>query len=350
MKRPPLIRPVDPTHIEWRGRRLTYFGGSDYFRYSWHSKVRAAVCSSIKEYGFSVAASRITTGDHPLYRVLERELEKFFGFEAALLTGTGYAAPGTALQGLSDQVTGVLLDERAHSCLSDAAILADRPVVRFRHHDSRSLALALRRFGRNPRCVVLAEGLSPLFGDIAPLHEYLTVLPRDTWLLIDDAHGVGVLGRHGRGALEHLGLKDPRIILTCTFSKAFGTYGGAILASRRVRNWITARSRSYAGSTPLPLPLAAAVRAALQLIRTGDERRERLEQNIRVVKRTLKPIGLGPEEKPGPMFSLAPRSERSRKRLQGWLLEAGLHPPLIRYAHGPSGEFFRFALSSEHDS
>src|SRR5262249_44347191 len=143
---------------------------------------------------------------------------------------------------------------RAHSSLVDAAELLGCSVVRFPHRDARAVAVAARHCGRGARLLLLTDGLFAHSGEVAPLGDYLQLLPRSAWLLVDDAHGAGLLGRRGRGTIEHLGVEPRRVIQTITMSKAFGAYGGAVLGPDGVARNIIGRSRLFAGHTPLPLP------------------------------------------------------------------------------------------------
>jgi len=147
-------------------------------------------------------------------------------------------------------------------------------------------------------------------GSVASLDAYLNILPKDSLVLLDDAHGAGVLGKTGKGTPEYAGVGRRRIIQTVTLSKAFGVYGGAILATRRLREQIIARSRLFTGSTPLPLPLASAALEAVDILRNGSRLRARLQRNVDRLKTALRGAGFSEEPTPGPVVSLVPRDDR----------------------------------------
>jgi 7-keto-8-aminopelargonate synthetase-like enzyme len=252
------------------------------------------------------------------------------------------------MQGLGSSITHVLIDEGAHACLHDAAALSGLPVIRFRSRNPVALHCEIKRLGRRARVVVLSEGLSPYSGAIAPVREYLQGLPDTGWLVVDDAHGAGVLGARGRGTLEALNVLDPRIILTLTLSKAFGAYGGAVLGPNPVVEQIATGSRIYLGNTPLPLPLAAAALEAVRLLRDRPMLRRRLTENIRHLKRVLEPIRHASATHPGPMFALEPGNVSHPAEFQRALRKAGHYSSPIRYPGGPASGYFRFAVSSEH--
>ena len=342
------LQQVDRTFVLRRGRKLSYFGGCDYFRLSSHPVVLAALREGLEQFGLNVAASRKTTGNHPLYEKLESALATFFGVDAAVLVSNGYVANLVVAQALAGEFTHALIDERAHSSLLDAAVLMSTPVLPFKHRDADDARRAALAAGRKARLLLLTDGLFAHSGQVAPLGDYLRLLPKNSVLLVDDAHGAGTLGRHGRGTMEWLGVPKERIIQTVTLSKAFGVYGGAVLGSRSLRDQIKSRSRLFTGNTPPPLPLANAALAALQIVRADARMRRRLLVNTQYVKAAVSEAGFPSSEGPGPIVPIRPRDSRDAGSLQRRLLAHGIHPPLIRYTGSPAWGYFRFAISSEH--
>ncbi|MBM3877807.1 MAG: aminotransferase class I/II-fold pyridoxal phosphate-dependent enzyme [Verrucomicrobia bacterium] len=336
------------TVVRWRGREFAYFGGCDYLRMSGHPSVLRALQDGAKAGGLNVAASRKTTGNHGLYELLERECARFFGAERAVLLPNGYLTNLAVAQALAGRFTHVLLDARAHASLLDAAPAFSARVAGFPHRNPAGLGHALKRLGRAAKPVVLTDGVFGHDGSVAPLASYLALLPRDGCILVDDAHGAGVVGRRGRGTPELEKVSRERVIQTITFSKAFGVFGGAVLASRDVCAQIVARSRAWTGCTPLPLPVAAAALASLKTLRADDSRRVRLAGITRFVKARLKPAGLEIPDTPASIIAITPTATRHTRRLSQQLVAAGVFPSLIRYPGGPEGGYFRFALSSEH--
>src|SRR5438477_4962766 len=208
----PPLQQVDRTHVRYQNRTLSYFGGCDYFRLSSHPAVLAALQAGLKKYGLTVAASRKTTGNHPLYETLEQRLADFFAVPDAVLLSNGYATNLVVAQTLAGTFSHVFIDERAHASLVDAAAFFDCPVIRFSHRDPESVARVVQRIGLQSRPVLLSDGMFSHDGELAPLGAYLRILPRDAAILLDDAHGTGVLGRTGRGTIEELDVRSKRII------------------------------------------------------------------------------------------------------------------------------------------
>jgi len=344
------LQQVDRTFVLCRRRKLSYFGGCDYFRLSSHPAVLKAMREGLDQFGLNVAASRKTTGNHPLYEKLEATLAAYFGVEAAVLVSNGYLANLVVAQALAGEFTHALIDERAHGSLFDAAELTGCRLLPFKHRDAADARRAVRAAGRRAKLLLLTDGLFSHSGQVAPLGDYLRLLPKHAVLLLDDAHGAGTLGRNGCGTLEFLGESDERIIQTVTLSKAFGVYGGAVLGSRRLRDRIFSRSRLFIGNTPLPLPLANAARTALQVVRADARMRRRLLLNTRFVKAALRSAGFPLPEGPGPIAPIEPRDARHAESLRRRILAHGIHPPFIRYPGGPVSGYFRFAISSEHNA
>ncbi len=345
---PAPLRFVSPTEVLGHGRRLVYFGGCDYHRLSFHPRVRAAARAVLARDGPGVAASRLTTGNHPLYEELEAWLARFLHLPRVVLVNCGYASNLVAAQALAGEVTHAWLDARAHASLRDAAQFLGCPVAGFGHRDPADLRRQLARLPRGARPVVLTDGLFAHDGSLAPLAEYLAALPRRGWLVVDDAHGLGVLGEHGRGTLEACGVADPRVILCGTLSKAFGAFGGLVAGERQLLERVVARSRAFGASTPPPLPAVAAALAAGRLIAGDAALRARLRANAVVVRGAARAAGWPVPEPDTPILAVEPKSATAVTRWRQRLLRAGICPPLIRYPGGPRDGYFRFALSSAH--
>lgn len=346
------LEPLQQTghsHVRWRGRELDYFSGCDYFRLASHPAVLKAATDGLKNFGLNVAASRLTTGHHNLYEILERELARFFAAPDVLLVSTGYLTGTIVAQALAGNFSHALVDSRAHPALLDAASHLDCPILKFPHRDADDLARAIGRCGRHARLMVLTDGMFSHDGSAAPLKSYLKALPRDGKILVDDAHGAGILGKNGRGTPELEGVSRRQIIQCVTLSKAFGVFGGAILGTRELREKILQRSRSFVGSTPLPLPLAnAALQSVIILKAKGNVWRRRLNQNANYVKAALRKAGFEIPEMPGPIIPLHAKNARESLALKKSLLAEGILPPFLKYPGGDANGYFRFVISSDH--
>jgi 8-amino-7-oxononanoate synthase len=348
MTEPEPLQQVERTYVRFGGRKLSYFSGCDYFRLASHPEVILALKEGVEKFGLNVAASRLTTGNHVLYQRLEEKLAAFFGVESALLVSGGYVTNLIVAQTLAGSFSHAIVDEKAHPSLRDAAKLMDCPVVKLRHRGAEDLEQVVRRCGPGARLMLLTDGMFAHDGSVAPLAKYLEILPKDGIILVDDAHGAGVLGKTGKGSVEHEGVGRKQIIQTITLSKALGTYGGAILASRSLRHAILERSKMFLGSTPLPLPLANAALRSVQILKGDRSLRGRLVANVTLVKEALCKAGKLSAITPGPIVPIVSRSASDAARMRRELLKASIYPPFVKYATGPANGYFRFVISSEH--
>jgi 8-amino-7-oxononanoate synthase len=273
-----LRRHVEPTRrldgvwVERRGRRLVSFSCNDYLGLSRHPAVEAAAKAAIDGYGVGAGASRLVTGDHPLFRRLEEALAALKGHEAACVFGSGYLANAGILPTFAGSGDLILADELAHACIWAGAELSGAQVVAFRHNDVGDLAAKLAALrGRAGRALVATDGVFSMDGDVAPLDEISRLCrAHDAWLLVDDAHGLGVVGE-GRGVAGLF--PDAHVHLAMgTLSKALGGYGAYLCASQPVIDLVRTRARTFIYTTGLPPANVAAALAALEIIALEPER------------------------------------------------------------------------------
>ncbi len=350
---PQPLQQVDRVFVQSRGRTLVYFGGCDYFRMASHPAVVRAAHEGIDRFGLNVAASRRTSGNHAVYNKLEASLKRFFGAPSAILTSNGYSTAFVVAQALAGEVTHLLLDEHAHGCLVDAGDVLRCHVVQFAHRSVADLRRKLRTVGSKARVVVATDGMFSATGSLAPLPEYLKILPASGLLWIDDAHGAGALGKTGKGTWEALTGSGPfqaddRILLTLTLSKAFGCYGGAVLGQQALSDAIRRRSRLFTGNTPLPPPFAAASLKAVEVLRKTPRLRRKLEVNVELLRGSLRDLGWKVEMSTSPVLALAPSDPSMADAIRRRMLRAGILPPFMRYPGGKDSGFFRIAVSCEH--
>ena len=335
------LQQAGKTFVRWRGRKLVYFGGCDYLRLSFHPAVLRAFNSTGSRFGLTVAASRRTTGNHLLYEQVEDAARRFFSVERAILVSNGYLTNIIAAQGLQGAFDRVFIDARAHSSLRDAASFLDCPKTEFAHRGPADLQEKIRATRPRGSIAVLTDGMFAQDGSVAPLAAYRKVAGSKATLWVDDAHAAGILGQQGGGSVELTGIGRRNVIQTITFSKAFGAYGGAILCDQPLARRIVSQSTALAGGTPLPLPLVAAVLAALKAHRKEPGHRKKLRRNLELF---WNEIGLKPEVLV-PIISVTAKDSAALNRA---LLKAAIYPCFIDYGGGPFSPYFRFAISSEH--
>jgi 8-amino-7-oxononanoate synthase len=257
----------DGLWIVRNGRRLLSFSCNDYLNLTHHPAVKKAAIAALERYGAGSGASRLVTGNHPLFAELEARLARLKGAEAACVFGSGYLANAGIIPSLIGSGDLVLIDELAHACLWAGARLTRGKVVAFRHNDvAHAEELLAQHRAHHARALIATDGVFSMDGDLAPLPELAALGRRfDAWLISDDAHGVGVLGG-GRGSSFATGAKADIPLQMGTLSKAIGAYGGYLCASRPVIDLIRNRARTFIYSTGLPPAIAAAAIAAIDVI------------------------------------------------------------------------------------
>lgn len=258
---------ADGIVVERNGRRLISFSCNDYLNLIQHPAIAAAAQDALARYGLGAGASRLVTGNHPLYADLETRLARLKGAESACVFGSGYLTNLGVIPALVGRNDIILIDELAHACLWGGAQLSGARVLMFRHNDVDHLrALLAQHRAAHPRALVLTDGVFSMDGDLAPLPALSRVARLyDAWLMSDDAHGIGVLGG-GRGStFAHDAPVDIPLQMG-TLSKAIGAYGGYLCAAAPVIELMKSRARTFIYSTALPPAVVAAAIAALDLI------------------------------------------------------------------------------------
>jgi 8-amino-7-oxononanoate synthase len=270
LRRMPVVTRRAGIWVERDGSRLLSFSCNDYLNFSQHPQVIAAAIDAIKRYGVGAGASRLVTGNHPLYDELETRLARLKGTEAACVFGSGYLANTGIIPAVVGPDDLIIVDELAHACIHAGAKLSGAHVHLYRHCDPghAEVLLAQHRAGKK-RALIATDGVFSMDGDIAPLAALSALARRfDAWLLSDDAHGLGVVGGgRGSGFVNAAAESSIDVPLQAgTLSKAVGAYGGYLCASRAVIDLMRTRARTFIYSTGLPPAIIAAATAALELI------------------------------------------------------------------------------------
>jgi 8-amino-7-oxononanoate synthase len=261
-------RGADAGPIVMRGtRRLVSFSCNDYLGLSRHPKVKEAAIAAIRAYGTGAGASRLVTGNHPLFAKLEARLAALKGSEAACVFGSGYLANLGIIPALAGEDDLILIDELAHACIFAGTRLSSAEQRIFRHNDvEHARAILSGERDRFAHALIVTDGVFSMDGDVAPIGELAEVCAaHDCWLMTDDAHGLGVLAQ-GRGTTFAAGRKAEVALQMGTLSKALGSYGGYVCASQPVVDLIVTRARTLIYSTGLPPANVAAAIAALDII------------------------------------------------------------------------------------
>lgn len=336
--------------MEVDGRRLLAFCSNDYLGLANHPEVVRALQQGATDNGVGSGAAHLITGHTRSHHALEEELAAFTRRPRALLFSTGYMANlgvVTALLGRGDRL---FADRLNHASLLDAGLLSRAKMMRYRHADLDSLRSRLQLDGGG-RALIATDGVFSMDGDLAPLPSLADLAAsHDAWLMVDDAHGLGVLGREGGGSLSHYGLGEEQVpILMGTLSKGFGTHGAFVAGSEALIETLIQHARSYIYTTAPPAALAEATRVSLRIARQESWRRERLKQLVERFRRSAGELGLPLTDSQTPIQPILAGSARQaldwsrRLETQGILVSA-IRPPTV-----PEGSArLRITFSANH--
>ncbi len=342
----PYFRPFESggLHTTIAGQPIVNFSSNDYLGLTNHPKVKEAAHAAVDRFACGLSSSRIqaTTTAHV---ELEERLAAYFGFEACVVFTTGYQAMVGTIMSFADSKTTLILDNLAHACILDGTFLAagtpvESPEVRFFNHNSvRSLTRVLNTRERE-NAMVLIEGIYSLDGDKAKIHDIVEVCDeKDAILVLDDAHGSGTLGTHGRGILEDAGLEGRVPVVVSTFSKVFGGIGGIVLGERDVIDHIKHRARSFLFSASLPVPIVAAAATILGMLEeNGPALVTELHQKAEYFRGRLLEIGFDLGKSDTHIMPVMCKDERKALFMHVALMENGVMMVPITYPGVKKGE------------
>jgi 8-amino-7-oxononanoate synthase len=331
------------------GQRLVNFSSNDYLGLADAPEVKAALHEGIDRYGAGAGASRLVCGTLRAHADLEQAVAEFKGAQAALSFSSGYAVALGAIPALVGAGDTIILDKLCHASLVDAARLSGATLRIFPHNQLGKLERLLQG-GGGGRTLIVTESIFSMDGDACPLAEIVELKDRHgAWLMLDEAHAVGVLGPQGRGLAAQLGLEARVDLQMGTFSKALGLSGGYLAASRQIIDLLINRARSFIYSTAPPPAIAHAAQTALQLAAgaEGERRRERLRENLR----SLRALLAAPPEAAAAILPLMVGDEAAAMDLSARLRDAGFLVPAIRYPTVARGKArLRVTLSAAHEA
>jgi 8-amino-7-oxononanoate synthase len=336
-------------HIVANDTHYLSFCSNDYLGLANHPKLIAAMQQAAGDSGVGSGASNLITGHHRYHDLLEKKLAKFVGLPAALVFSTGYMANIGVISALMGRDDAVFCDKLNHACLNDGAILSRAEFHRFAHNDVAALEKLLQA-SKAKHKLIAVDAVFSMDGDIAPIPDYLRLCEQyDAYLHIDDAHGFGVLGEHGKGSLSHFKVKSPRIIMMATLGKAAGVAGAFVAGEQVVIDYLIQKARSYVYSTPAPPALSATLAESVSLIEKGDDLREHLQHLIAALKQNLhlKKWQLMPSETA--VQPLVVGSNHAAVGLSEHLQKMGILVPAIRPPTVPANTArLRISLSAAH--
>lgn len=349
------IRTLESPQGAWLsvdGETVLNFCSNNYLGLANHPRLREAAKATIDEYGVGPAAVRTIAGTMGLHVELEQRLAAFKKVEAAITFQSGFNANLGAIPALVGRGDVIYSDELNHASIIDGCRLARATVVRYAHTDAEGLQAQIKaqRGGNFKRALVVTDGVFSMDGDIAPLDEIYPVAEENGCLLmVDDAHGEGVLGKGGRGIVDHFGLHGKVDIEVGTLSKAFGVVGGVVAGSGRIVEWLRQRGRPFLFSSAMTVPDVAACLAAVDLLEESTELVDQLWENTEFFKREMKQLGFDTGRSATPITPVMLGEAPLAQRFSRDLFERGVFAMAIGYPTVPRGAArIRVMISAAH--
>jgi 8-amino-7-oxononanoate synthase len=336
--------------VTMNGGSVIMLGSNNYLGLTNHPEIKAAAAVALAAYGTGTAGSRFLNGTLDIHVELEERLAAFMQREAALTFSTGFQVNLGVISSLVDRKDTVVLDNLDHACILDGARLSFGRVLKFLHNDMASLEERLRSIDRGRGSLIVVDGVFSMEGDLADLPGIVALAKRHgSRVMVDDAHGVGVMGDHGRGTAEHFGLEDEVDLVMGTFSKSLAAVGGFVAGDRPVIDWIKHHARSLIFSAAPPPASVASVIKALEVIEREPERRARLWENTRYMKRELENLGYDTGASQSPVIPLVVGEDMTAFRMTMRLQEEGVFVnPVITPAVPPDRAMIRTSYMATH--
>ena len=331
------------------GREYLAFCSNDYLGLADHPQLIAAACEGARQYGVGAGASHLISGHSSAHHALEEALARFTGLPRALLFSTGYMANAGAVTALMSRNDAIFCDKLNHASLNDAVLLSRAKFSRYPHLDLAALERQLAA-SHARRKLVLTDAVFSMDGDIAPAASLLELCEKyNAWLMLDDAHGFGVLGPQGRGTVAHFNIHSPRTIYMATLGKAAGVFGAFVAAQPEIIESLIQYARSYIYTTAAPPLLSHTLLKSLELIEKDEWRREKLAQLAAALKHELRALRwpLLPSVTPIQPLIIGENDqavEISETLRDGGILVPAIRPPTV--AQGTAR--LRISLSASH--
>ena len=345
-----LIETGQDTEVQVDGRRMLMLGSNSYLELTTHPWVKERVAKAVERYGTGCAGSRLLNGTLPLHVELEARLAELVGKEAALVFPTGFQTNTGVIAALVHRGEYILSDRFNHACIVDGCRLSRGTTVRYDHKNLEDLERRLTELPSDAGKLIVTDGIFSMEGDICPLPDIARLAQQhNAQILVDDAHGIGVIGPRGAGTTAHFGLTDEIDLITATFSKSLASVGGFVAGSRNVIEYLKHHSRPFVFSaSPTPASVAA-VLGALDVMQAEPERITRLWENTSFMKRRLDALGFDTGASQTPIIPIVVGALERCFTFWRWLHDEGVFvnpvvPPAV-----PSGRtLIRLSITAGH--
>jgi glycine C-acetyltransferase len=346
----PVVEGPQGPRVRVDGKEVLLLCSNDYLGLASHPGLKQAAMRAMERYGFGSGASRLVSGNMAPHMELEEKIKEFKGTEAALLFNSGYHANIGVIPALAGRGDDIFSDRLNHASIVDGCILSRANLMRYPHRDTDTLERLIKSSG-GKRKLIVTDGVFSMDGDIAPIKEIAGIAERyGATVLLDDAHSTGVLGKNGKGTLEHTGIEDhPFLIQMGTLGKALGTFGAFIAGTEDLRELLVSKARSFVYTTALPAPICAAAKRAIELLEEEPERRLRLWENAAFLRQGLRDAGLKTIEGETQIIPIIVGSSSNTMKITGRLLQQGLFIQGIRPPTVPENTArLRVTVTADH--
>ncbi len=347
-----LLETQSTRYVTKQGRRLLNFCSNDYLGLAWHPHAISALAEGAKLYGVGGTASQLVSGHKPIHHLLEENLAEFTEREAALVFPSGYMANLGVLSALLRRQDTLIADRLNHASLHDAGLLARSKMLRYRHADTQHCATLLSETqNEHAHTIIATDGLFSMDGDLAPLSSLIQINQQRAWLLVDDAHGLGVIGAAGKGSVAGYHFTQTQVpILIGTFGKALGGAGAFVAGSRDLIDYLIQICRPYIYTTALPGAMAYTVHQNLKLLQTQSSHREKLIGLIKLFRTLATEAQLPLLTSHTPIQPLMLYSDANALQAQAQLEKSGFWIKAIRAPSVPANTArLRITLTAAHE-
>ena len=349
----PYFREIDSaqdTEVMMDGKKVLMFGSNSYMGLTYDKRIVDAAIAATKKYGTGCAGSRFLNGTLDLHVQLEKELAAFLGKEDCLVFTTGFTVNEGVIPTLVDRRDYIICDDRDHASIVDGRRLSFATQLKYKHNDMEALEKELKKCNPESVKLIIVDGVFSMEGDLAPLPEIVRLKEKyNASIMVDEAHGMGVFGRQGRGVCDHFGVTDQVDVIMGTFSKSFASLGGFVAADSDTINWIRHTCRSYIFQASCTPASAAAALEALHIFQSEPQRQENLWKITNYALESFRQAGFEIGETESPIIPLYVRDTEKTFLSTKLAFDEGVFiNPVIPPACAPQDTLLRFALMATH--
>ena len=349
----PYFREIDSaqdTEVMMDGKKVLMFGSNSYMGLTYEPRIVEAAIKATRKYGTGCAGSRFLNGTLALHIQLEHELAEFLGKDECLVFPTGFTVNEGVIPTLVDRKDYIICDDRDHASIVDGRRLSFATQLKYKHNDMEALEKELQKCNPESVKLIIVDGVFSMEGDLAPLPEIVRLKEKyNASIMVDEAHGMGVFGKQGRGVCNHFGVTDQVDVIMGTFSKSFASLGGFVAADKDTINWVRHTARSYIFQASCTPASTAAALEALHIFQDEPERQENLWKITNYALESFRQAGFEIGETESPIIPLYVRDTEKTFMATKMAFDAGVFiNPVIPPACAPQDTLLRFALMATH--